>query len=132
METVLNIREFFTDQLNDLKCNDTTKAYIVSVLTKFKSTVNDFSNESITIRYSNAKFKYDFYEFQNIGDYLFFCNTFYPEHLNGASTDYYYSLAQSSYYNCFIIMNRSFKIYEQLADEFVPLSISTRKIIQQL
>jgi hypothetical protein len=132
METIVSIREFFTSELSNLDCDENTRAYIVSILTKFKSSVGDLSNDSITIRYSCAQSKYSFYEFQNIGDYLFFCNSMYPEHLNGASIDYYYSLASQSYYSCYKILNRSFRIYEQLADEFIPLSNSTRKIIQQL
>ena len=132
METVRSINDFFAQQLDTLDCNDITKAYIVSVLAKFKSSTDDFSNESITIRYSNAVYRYNFAEFQSIADYLFFCNAVYPEHLNGASSTYYYSIGAQSYYQCYKMLNRSFAIYEQLADEFVPLSTSTRMIIQKL
>jgi hypothetical protein len=131
METISSVASYFSRELESLNCDDLTKAYIVSILSKFKSSIDDLSNESITIRYSKAKFNHDFHGFQTIGDYLFFCNALFPEHLNGASIEYYSSLAQSSYYHCFLIMNKSFRIYERLADEFVPLSNSTRKIIQQ-
>lgn len=132
MRTVGRIEDFFAEQLSTLACDDHTRAYIVSVLSRFRSTVDDLSNESLTLRYSHARERHSFTEFQRIGDYLFFCQSVYPQSLQGASVDYYHSVARGAYHSCYRLMNRSFQLYERLADEFVPLTTSTRAIIRRL
>jgi hypothetical protein len=126
-----NLNTFFSNQLENLKCDYDTRAYIVSVLDRFKTISADYSKESLTVLYAEAKFKQDFYTFQNIGDWLFFCNTLFPEHLNNASQDYYYSMGRLSYYSCYKLIDRQWKLYEKMADEFVYLSHSTRHIIRK-
>jgi len=132
METLTcNLGTFFFNELEDLQCDDDTRAYIVSVLQRFKNASLDYSKESLTLLYADAKFRQDFYTFQNIGDWLFFCNTLFPSHLNNASPDYYHSLGQSSYYSCYRLINRQWKLYEKMADEFIYLSYSARNIIRK-
>lgn len=126
-----NLNSFFSIKLENLKCDDDTKAYIVSVLSKYKNSLGDYSKDSLTLLYAEAKFKQDFYTFQNIGDWLFFCNTLYPEHLSNASMDYYHSIGQLSYYSCYKLINKQWKLYEKMADEFTNLSTSTRNIIRK-
>lgn len=132
METLnYNLRTFFTNEMENLKCDDDTRAYIVSILERFKTASIDYSKDSLTLLYADAKFRQDFYTFQNIGDWLFFCNTLFPGHLNNASKDYYYSMGQLSYYSCYRLINRQWKLYEKMADEFVYLSHSARQIIRK-
>lgn len=126
-----DLNSFFSTQLKNLKCDDDTKAYIISVLSRFKSSSVDYSKESLTVLYAEAKFRQDFYTFQNIGDWLFFCNTLFPEHFSNASSDYYYSIGRLSYYSCYKLINKQWKLYEKMADEFVYLSSSTRNIIRE-
>lgn len=127
-----NLNKYFSTQLEKLKCDDDTRAYIISVLDKFKTASTNYSKDSITLLYADAKFNQDFYTFQNIGDWLFFCNTLFPEHLNNASLDYYYAVGQLSYYSCYRLINRQWKLYERMADEFIYLSNSTGKIIRKI
>jgi hypothetical protein len=124
-----NLNEFFYTELEKLKCDRDTRAYVASVLTKFKTSSADLSKESITLLYAQAKFSQDFNTFQNIGDWLLYIKAFYPEHLNNASSDYYYSIGSSSYYSCYKILNKKWKLYEQLADLFPYLSLEIRKIL---
>lgn len=126
-----NLNGFLSKELAPLQCDNDTKAYIVSVLDKFKSSTFDYSKDSITILYTEAKFKQDFLTFQNIGDWLFFCNTLFPEHLNKASIDYYCTIGRLSYYSCYKLINKQWKLYEQMADLFPVLSVQTRYIIRK-
>lgn len=126
-----NLNVFFVQELGALRCDDDTRAYITSVFSKFRHSTFDYSGESITLVYAEARSKQDFLTFQNIGDWLFFCNTMFPEYLKDASMDYYHSLGQLSYYSCYRLINRQWKLYEKMADEFVPLSQSARKIIRK-
>lgn len=130
METFQSLNSFFQQKLQELDCEDILKAYIVSIFSKYKSPEGDLSKQSITIEYTLAKFERDFSRFQNIGDWLFFTNTLYPESLNHASKEYYDSVAQMSYYSCYKIV-RNWKLYEQLADRFIDLTNRARTIIQQ-
>lgn len=126
-----NLNSFFNKQLEELNCDNNTKAYIVSVLEKFKTNALDYSKDSLTLLYSEAKFRQDFYTFQNIGDWLFFCNTLFPEHLNNASPEYYQSIGRLSYYSCYKLINYQWKLYEKMADEFIYLSQNTRVMIRK-
>jgi|ERR1019366_3660092 hypothetical protein len=127
-----DLRLFFTDELEELPCDANTKAYIITIFAKYKTTAFDLSKQSITLHYAEAKTKQDFAMFQTIADWLFFCSSIFPEHLNGASTDYYHTVGQLSYHSCYKLINKTWPVYECLADEFVPLTLSTRAIIQQL
>lgn len=128
--TYYNVNAFFVKKMEKLRYDDDTKSYIVGVLSKFNSSNFDYSKHSITLLYAEAKFKQDFLIFQNIGDWVFFCNTVFPEHLNNASEDYYHSIAQSSYYSCYRLINRQWKVYEQMADLFPTLTLDTRRVIR--
>src|SRR4029077_54278 len=114
-----NLNIFFSNELERLVCDDDTKAYIVSILSKYKHTTYDYSKDSITLLFAEAKFNHDFFRFQNIGDWLFYSFSLYPEHLNNASREYYCSIGQMSYYSCYRLMNRQWKVYERLSDDFL-------------
>lgn len=126
-----NLNTFFSNQLEHLKCDYDTRAYIVSVLDRFKTISADYSKDSLTLRYAEAKFSQDFNKFDNLGSWIFYCDVFFPEHLNKASKDYYYSMGRLSYYSCYKLINRQWKLYEQMADLFPILSSETRKIIRK-
>lgn len=111
-----------------MKCDETVKSYIVSIFSKYKTVYYDLSKDSITIQYGLAKQNNNFEKFQSIADWLFFANALFPESLNAASKDYYYSIGQLSYFNCYRII-RQFTIYEVLADNFASLSEQSGKII---
>lgn len=124
-----NITNFFEEQLNDLECQPDTKSYIISIYDKYKSTQFDLSKDSITILFAQAKNNQDFLTYQNLGDWLFYTKSVFPEHLKNASENYYNSIAQLSYYTCYRMI-RTWKIYEELADKYVPLTKQIRKIIK--
>ncbi len=131
MEFVKSLNNYFQVELQKLECEEELRAYIISIFTKYRSSEADLSKQSVTIEFTLAKFERDFSRFQNIGDWLFFTNTLYPESLNHASKGYYHSVGQMSYYSCYRIV-RDWKLYEQLADRFVDLSDDTRRIIRKI
>lgn len=116
-----NIIKFFEELLCDLECQNDTKAYIVSIYSKYKSTEFDLSKDSITLMFARARNNRDFLTYQNLGDWIFFANTLAPTHLKFASKDYYDTVARLSYYSCYKIINNQWKLFEELADNFLIL-----------
>lgn len=116
-----SITSFFDDLLKDLECQRDTKAYIISIYAKYKTSEFDLSKDSVTLRFAQARSKQDFLTFQNLGDWIFFANTMAPNHLQFASKDYYDTIARLSYYSCYKIINRQWKLFEELSDNFLVL-----------
>lgn len=116
-----NVTNFFDELLDDLECQRDTKAYIVSIYGKYKTSEFDLSKDSVTIQLAQARSKQDFLTYQNLGDWIFFANTVAPEHLKFASKDYYDTVARISYYSCYRLINRQWKLFEELSDNFLAL-----------
>lgn len=127
----MDLNNFFSKELERLDCDDTTKAYIVSIFTKYKHSEFDYSKESITLLFADAKKTHNFALHQTLGDWLFYSFALYPEHLNNASPEYYRSVGQLSYYSCYRLMNRQWKLFENLADGFDDLSYGARIAIRR-
>ena len=108
---------FFDKNINIPKCDAKTRAYIVSIFSDLNPE-KDLSKESVTLLYNKALSNYNFELFKDIGDWLFVAKSLFPDALSGASPKYYSAIAQSSYYKCYIIMNRQWLIFEELADKF--------------
>lgn len=123
-----NLQNFIRNRLENVNCEENTKAYIVSIFDRFKKQDIDYSKESITILYGSAMSERDFEKFQNIGDWIFFCKTIHPKYEINLS-DYYSNIAKFSYYSCFKILNKKWLVYENLADDFNYLTKETRKSI---
>jgi hypothetical protein len=127
-----NISSFFDELLCDLHCQRDTKAYIVSIYGKYKSAEFDLSKDSVTLLFAQARDKQDFLGYQNLGDWIFFANTIAPQHLQHASKDYYDTVARLSYYSCYKLINREWKLFEELADDFLSLEEQVRKRLPKL
>jgi hypothetical protein len=122
-----NITTFFDELLFDLQCNPDTRSYIVSIFGKYKTAESDLSKDSVTSLFAQARNKHDFLAYQNLGDWIFFTNTLAPNHLRFASKDYYDTIARLSYYSCYNIINKQWKLYEELADNFLILESQVKK-----
>ena len=127
-----NINSFFDELLTDLKCQRDTKAYIVSIYGKYKTAEFDLSKDSVTLLFAQARNKQDFLTYQNLGDWIFFANTIAPNHLRNASKDYYDTVARLSYYSCYKLINRQWKLFEELADNFIILEEEVKKRLPSL
>lgn len=126
-----NLTTFFDEVLAELPCQSDTKAYIISVFTKYKSPEFDLSKDSVTLTFSQARNKQDFLTFQNLGDWIFFSKTFAPNHLQNASEDYYRTIGRLSYYSCYKLINRQWKLFEEIADNFIILEEQTKKLLSK-
>lgn len=113
---------FWEENLKKLKCESNTRAYIISTLSQFGKQSFDFSKDSLTIIYSKAKFSQDFGQFQNLADWLLMTRCVFPECLSGASSEYYITLGQLSYYSCFRLIKKQWRLFEELADSFEHLT----------
>jgi len=120
VDLTLNLDHYLQDRLNQLPCQDLTKAYIIGIYLRYaKSAAHDLSTESLTITYSLAREKRDFLRFQNLADYIFFKESYLPD--STYSKNYYDLLAKSSYAYCFKILNHKLDVYSELADNFETL-----------
>jgi hypothetical protein len=126
MGTSSLLEDFFVSLANDLKCERETQTYIISILVQNKNAEHDLSKESLTLIYSDAFFNQDFGKFQNIGDYVFFINSIFPQYFQAASEQYYIHLGQLSYYQCYKILQRKWKLYEEIADRLPELTEELR------
>lgn len=127
-----NITSFFEKTLHDITCQDDTKAYIVSIYGKYKTPDFDLSKDSITLLFSQARQKQDFSVYQNLGDWIFFANTLAPAHLKNASKEYYETIARLSYYSCYRLINRQWRLFEELADDYPALEYQVKKKLSKI
>lgn len=123
MEQYFSVEKYFEELFKDLNCESNTKAYIVSIFSKYKSSYEDLSKDSITLLYAQGRDKKDFYLFQKIGDWTLFYNVYNENH----NFDYYRIIGQLSYNNCYKLINKKWKIFEELSDNFEFLEKEVRK-----
>ena len=116
-----SLTKYFEKIIKIPNCEEKTHAYIIGVFSQHKPKYN-YSQDSLTIKYINAQEEYSFTEFQQLGDWLLFTKSMFPEALNGATPEYYDALAQMSYYRCYIILKRQWMLFEELADKFPQLT----------
>lgn len=116
-----NINSFFEELLADINCQPTTRIYIASIYGKYNTSEFDLSKDSVTLLFAQARSKQDFLSYQNLGDWIFFSNTIAPAHLKFASKDYYDTIARLSYFSCYKLINRQWKLFEELSDNFLLL-----------
>jgi hypothetical protein len=122
-----NITNFFDEILNDLECQRDTRAYIISIYGKYKTAEFDLSKDSVTLQLCQARDKQDFLAYQTLGDWIFFANTMAPSHLKSASKDYYDTVARISYYSCYRLINRQWKLFEELSDNLLTLEDQVKR-----
>lgn len=125
-----DLTKFFEEMLSDLACQQDTKAYIISIFSKYRSSDCDYSKYSVTSLFAQARNNHDFLTYQNLGDWIFFINTLAPKHFSHASKDYYDTVARLSYYSCYRLINRQWKLFEELADNLIILEDQIKNRIQ--
>lgn len=122
--------KYFKPVIDKLAYSNEVNAYLLNLLIEIKKS-EDFSKDSLTLKYIEAKSNYSFSSYQSLGDWILFCQVYFPKHLAGAEERYYSAIAQTSYYNCYIMLKRQWKLFEELADlypEIVKdLRVSTKR-----
>ena len=127
---------YFLERITNINTSlQETKGYIAGIFNGFlRINNNDLSKDSITLKYIEAKKLHSFVGFQNLGDWIFLIRTTFPESLN-ASEEYYDSVAKCSYYKCYVILDRKWRCFEEMADrleyfiETITLPSSGRKTV---
>ena len=109
--------KYFKPVIDKLTYSAELNAYLFNLLIEIKKSY-DFSKDSLTLKYIEAQNQYNFELYQKLGDWILFCQVNMPNHLNNAEEKYYNSLAQNSYYSCYIILKRQWKLFEELADTY--------------
>ncbi len=131
-QTLMSITliDFLSAQIKSLpKCQESTKSYIINVFSQPNMGENDFSKSSITLLYSNAKFAPNFSKFQRLGDWLLFVKSLFPASLSCASSEYYEAIAQDCYYKCYKLINKTWPIFEELADTFPQIVTNLQHLL---
>jgi hypothetical protein len=131
METYSKLSEFFEKVLQGLQCQQSTRAYLIGLYSQYRISDFDLSKESITLQFISAKENQNFATYQQVADWIMFCQTVVPQHLHNASSDYYRTLAQLSYYSCYRLIDRKWQLYEELADRFIPIEIQIKTLLTQ-
>lgn len=131
METLGNLGKFFGETLGGLSCQADTRAYIVGVFIKYRTVEFDLSKENLTLTFAQARVNQDFLLYQSIGDWIFYANSLYPQHLQSASKGYYQDLARLSYYACYNLIRQQWKAYQELADRFPFLEQETQRLLKR-
>ncbi len=127
MTLKLNVLEsYFVEKVNNLSGRNDTKAYITSTLLKYKTATYDLSKEILILEYAKAKEKNDFSIYQNLADWILFVGSIHPNSLKEPSEGYYYSIAQVSYYKCYTIVNKSWPLFEEMADRLPQITYYLR------
>ena len=120
----ISLEDYFNGKVKKLSIQEETKAYIVSIFQKYQSSQQDLSKKSLTLEFIKAREEYNFEIFQNLGDWIFWVDTIY-----NINSEYQNNLAKLSYYKCYQILNKKWKLFEELADEF---EIITQKLKFQI
>lgn len=122
--------KYFKPVIDKLAYSGELNSYLLNLLIHINKSKN-FSKDSLTLKYIEAQQNHNFDLYQAIGDWILFCQVYVPQHLNGAEEKYYNALAQNSYYSCYIILKRQWKLFEELADLYPSivkdLRISTKR-----
>lgn len=103
------MEKFIKDRTDNLSCDYFTKSYIEGLFLDLGRP--DYSKDSITLIFAQAKFEQRFELFQSLADWIFFVGSLY-----GRTDRYQETIAQVSYYRCYQILNKQWKLYEELAD----------------
>ena len=115
--------KYFHKLVTKLEASREAKAYILGLFQDQIIKPCDYSKESIVLTYKHAISSYNVEFIQSIGDWVFWVETFYYDHIkdNKAVTE---SFGRLSYYRCYRLVP-SWSVYEELADN---LPIYTYKL----
>lgn len=122
----ITLEDYFNNRIKNLKCHTDTCAYITSTLCNYKNSVYDFQNKSLTLEFAEAKFESSIKKYNDLADYILFMEIVFKGALCGATPEYYHGLAQSAYYKTYILLNRSWKLFEELSDRLPEIIIQLR------
>ena len=113
--------DYLSRNINNIEVSlKETRAYIYSIFRGVMYADGDLSKQSVTLVYADARESQDFAKFQGLADWIFLVRTSFPQSLR-ASEDYYDTIARCSYYRCYVILDRKWPCFEEMADRLPSL-----------
>ena len=100
----------YFDQILDINCERSTKAYIVKTLSK---PTKEYQH-SIALAFSQAQSTHRFESYQAIGDWILIRNSIIAP--KEEYQELHYVVGSICFYHCYKLLNREWKLYEELAD----------------
>lgn len=128
---VSKLDDWFAKKLGAVKLEHDTCAYIVGVLSKFRSASEDLSKCSIVIEYSEARASGNFSSFQKIGDWVLWMSITNPEHIAPVS-EVVETIGMLSYNSCYRIVKYQWPVYEELAGDLPRIAREARGALLRL
>jgi hypothetical protein len=125
MERFTRLEDWFCRSLEAVEASPDARAYLVSLFSSMKTTQNDLSNESIVLAFAAARETGQFAKFQRIGDYVLWGLSFAPESFEVPRVAI--DLGRLSYYTCWRLTHKEWRVYEELADDLPRLTKETRR-----
>lgn len=110
----MQLAEYFAERFTIVKASPVAKAYISGLFADQAFKPVDLSRDSLVLSYGAARQSVDFKALQNIGDWVLWVDTCFPESLAQA-IEVAESLGRISYYRCSRLLP-SWRVYEELAD----------------
>lgn len=124
-QIVVNVKfdDWLDTELCDLRCEQETKAYVIGVLLRPQEI--DMSKQSVVLAYQHALECGEFTAYQRIGDWSLWSNSIAAPGDIGQS-DLLHVLGSMSYAACHRLLNRRWKLYEELADDLPTITCMVR------
>lgn len=120
----MELNNYIENKINKLSYSIELQSYLIQIL---KKPSIDLHNTIIILEYAKAYNNYNFNKFQQIGDWILFSQSIYPNSLNGGTFEYFTSIGQISYFQCYKILKKQWKIYEELSDLLPDIIIDLNK-----
>jgi hypothetical protein len=127
VENVNSLEVWFKNILDDIEYDYVLKQYIITTLSSFKNE-NMLQSKSVVLEFIDANEKTKFATYQKIGDYTLWSLSFLK---NDSYKDVNICFGRKSYYTCYSLLNKTFPVYEQLADELPQISYKIKNNINK-
>jgi hypothetical protein len=115
VELVVDLGDWVSDLIGDLRCGRDTKAYVISVLAKDVGPDTDMSKMSLVLAYEEARRTANFVVYQQIGDWVLWVSSVHPGAIS-ENQEVVQTVGRLSYSACNRMLRGSWPLYEELAD----------------
>jgi hypothetical protein len=129
VERVCDLSLWFADALEDLKCRQDTRAYVVGALSKRWLDEDDLSDRSLVLTYASARNERSFVGLQRIGDWILYSESIHPLTRDDAQKELVVALGQCSYEACDRLLMHRWPLYEELAERLPEITSSIHTYI---
>ena len=112
---MVDLGDWVSDLIGDLRCGRDTKAYVISVLAKDVGPDADMSKMSLVLAYEEARRTANFVVYQQIGDWVLWVSSVHPGAIS-ENQEVVQTVGRLSYSAGNRMLRGSWPLYEELAD----------------